>query len=484
VAPLCGSMAPGNLGWPVDARSNPTLKLRHQILILAIVPLILAVSAITALVIWQSTSLAETSIEAFESNMLKAKETELLNLTNLAISAIDEVYRNAGPDDEAAKDQVRSILTSLDYGEDGYFFVYDYNGNNIVHPRQTYRPGQNWLDLVDPDGDHVIANLIERAKEGGGLHQYKWEKPSQGVMADKLSFAVGLDKWRWMLGTGVYLDDVFAQTAVAKAELRDSIGRTFLIVMLIAVPSVLIVFATCMALNARERHMADSKLKQLTQRIVHTQEEERSRIARELHDGISQNLVGVRYAIDLARRKVTDGTPEAIGAIERGAAALNGAIKEVRRLSHDLRPRVLDDLGLAPALEALCHNFSERTGIITKLDCIDYASRPRIEPSTALYRVAQEALNNVERHSQASAVTITLSSPKGRITMVITDNGKGFAPPGKNAQPGGLGLRNMQERMAHFGGLLLIQSTPGETTLKAMLPRSASLAQSNLAEVA
>lgn len=457
------------------------MNLRHQIVALAIIPLILAISVITLLITWQSTQLAQTSIDTFEKNLLQAKESELLNLTNLAISAIDDVYQAAGPDDEAAKEEVRAILTQLDYGEDGYFFVYDYDGKNIVHPRQTYRPGQNWLDLVDPDGDHVIANLIQKAKEGGGLHQYKWEKPSAAAMADKLSFAVGLDKWRWMLGTGVYLDDVFAQTEAAKADLRASIGQTFLIVALIALPAVLVVFATCMLLNSRERRMADGKLKQLTQRIVDTQEEERSRLARELHDGISQNLIGVRYAIDLARRKASNDSTDAIGAIERGAQALNGAIKEVRRLSHDLHPRILDDLGLSPALQSLCHNFSERTGIEARLECSAFRARPNSEASTALYRVAQEALNNVERHAGATSVSVTLLSVKGRVHMLIEDNGKGFAG---EEHSGGLGLRNMQERMSHFDGLLLIQTTTSGTQLKAMLPKSACVSQAVVGEVA
>src|SRR3546814_20067044 len=105
--------------------------------------------------------------------MLTAKETELLNLTNLALSAIQEIYQAAGPDDEAAKERVRAILTALDYGEDGYFFVYDYEGNNIVHPRQTFRPGHNWLDLVDTDGDRVIANLSQPEERGVGQERGK-----------------------------------------------------------------------------------------------------------------------------------------------------------------------------------------------------------------------------------------------------------------------------------------------------------------------
>jgi two-component system, NarL family, sensor kinase len=452
------------------------VQLRYQIIALAIVPLILAILAITAFITWQSTTLAQSSIDTFERNMLKAKETELLNLTNLALSAIEDVYQHASADDEQAKERVRSILTSLDYGTDGYFFVYDYDGNNIVHPRQTFRPGHNWFDLVDPDGDKVIANLIAKAKEGGGLHQYKWEKPSSGEMADKLSFAAGLDKWRWMIGTGVYLDDVFAQTAAANADMRKNIRWTFMTVASIAVPAVLIVFATCILITLHERRLADRKLAALTQRVIDTQEEERARLARELHDGISQSLIGVRYSIDLASRKVENRMDDAAAAIKTGAKALNVAIKEVRRLSHELRPRLLDDLGLTPAIKSLAENFAERTGIHV---VVEAEARDVLKPeaSTAVYRITQEALTNIERHADASQVDIRLWEEGGRMRMTIIDNGRGFEAAQSTQDPkavGGLGLRNMQERMAHFGGILLIKSSDAGTMLTAMLPRSAN----------
>ena len=452
------------------------MTLRNQIIALAIVPLMIAILAITAFITWQSANLAKNSIDTFEQNMLKAKETEILNLTHLALSAIDQTYHDAGPNDAAAKEKVAAILTSLDYGKDGYFFVYDYDGNNIVHPRQSFRPGRNWLSLTDPDGDKVIAELIATAKSGGGLHHYKWQKPSTGLVADKLSFVVGLDKWHWVVGTGVYLDDVYAQTAAANASMRTNITWTFVVVALVAVPAVLVVFSTCMLLTFHERRMADGRLKQLTQRVIDTQEEERSRLSRELHDGVSQNLVGVRYAMDLAGRKVRNNGDDAALTIDRGVEALNGAIKEIRRLSHDLRPRVLDDLGLTAALEALSYSFAERTGIETRIDAAGFTDRMQPAASTALYRVAQEAFNNVERHSGATSLEVRLWSEKGRARMKITDNGTGF-DGAKDSAAGktGLGLRNMQERMAHFHGLLLLESLPTGTTLTAMLPKSANM---------
>jgi two-component system NarL family sensor kinase len=231
-----------------------------------------------------------------------------------------------------------------------------------------------------------------------------------------------------------------------------------------------------MLLNLRQQRLADGRLKELMQRIIDTQEEERLRIARELHDGISQNLVGVRFAIDLARRKVTPDNIGAVEAIGKGAAALNEAIKEVRRISHDLRPRVLDDLGLTAALESLISSFSERTGIAATLESVAFKNMLVPAARVALYRVAQEALTNIERHADATQVTIRFSSRDERVQMDVTDNGRGF--PAVQAEAGapaskGLGLRNMQERMTHFGGRLDVESSVKGTVLRAVLPITA-----------
>jgi two-component system NarL family sensor kinase len=453
------------------------MNLRQKILALSVLPLVLAILAITALVTSQSTQLARASIATFERNLLKAKESELLNLTNMAVSAIADIYQSADASDADAKRQVQAILSALDYGPDGYFFAYDYDGVNIVHPRQTFRQGQNWLGLTDPDGNRVIYNLIERAKEGGGLHQYKWEKPSTGQVADKLSWAVGLDKWRWMLGTGVYLDDVFAQTAAAEADLRSHIDGTFVIVAAITVPIVFAVFLASFVITLRERRLADSKLKELAQRVVDTQEEERARIARELHDGISQTMVAARYMLDLAATKVRAGSSDAAEVIERGRQGLNNAIKEVRRISHDLRPGVLDDLGLTAALEALTDSFAERTGVVVELKSVAFKNMILPEARTALYRVAQEALTNIERHANATKVRVVITSAGHGPQMLIEDDGQGFAHPPSGRSGRGLGLRNMQERMEHFGGSLEVRTTSKGTTLKARLPKSTYITQ-------
>ncbi len=458
------------------------MNFKPHVLLLATLTLIIAILAISFLVTSQSRNLARNGISTFEKNMLESKQSELVHYVHMAQSSISQIYENATPYDLEAQEQVKQILTTLSYSEDGYFFVYDFEGNNLVHPKQTFRIGKNWIDLTDPNGDRVIENLINVAKSGGGFHAYSWEKPSTSEVAEKLSYAVALPKWGWMLGTGLYVDDIVAQTASANSELKSSIDQTFFLVAIIALVTIIAVYIAGLWLNLRERTMNNNKLKDLTQRIIDTQEEERTRIARELHDGISQNLIGVRYVLDLAKYKVETNADDALATIERGATNLGTAIKEVRRISHDLRPGILDDLGLRAAIEELTKNFTQDTGIDVKVTSTPFKNLLPQDAKTALYRVAQEALTNIERHSKANKVTIAFTTdPKG-IAMIITDNGIGLERKNirdKNTKTVGLGLKNMQERMLNFSGSLTLSSDYKGTVLTAFLPRSVCITPSN-----
>jgi two-component system NarL family sensor kinase len=148
--------------------------------------------------------------------------------------------------------------------------------------------------------------------------------------------------------------------------------------------------------------------------------------------------------------------------LDKGIENLGTAISEVRRISRDLRPGVLDDLGLGPALKALTNDFGERTGIDTEFNTVVFRNRLDQEAKIALYRIAQEALTNIERHSGASHVAIDLRGHRKGATMRISDNGRGL-PSGSGQPGGGMGLRNMQERIEQLDGTLRILSSPGTT---------------------
>jgi two-component system NarL family sensor kinase len=282
-----------------------------------------------------------------------------------------------------------------------------------------------------------------------------------------VTYVIGLQDWRWALGTGIFIDDIRATVAAARAEVESRVERTFLYIGLIALAALLLVFFSGLFINIRERSMADAALKRLTQRIVDTQEEERGRVARELHDGISQILVSVRYALDLAERRLSMGDARAGDSLRKGIASLTTAIQEVRRISRDLRPGALDDLGLGPALKTLTDEFGSRTGISAELETVVFRNRLDDEAKIALYRIAQEALTNIERHADATEVHIRLFGHQRGATLRIQDNGNGFP---YDRAGGGLGLRNMQERVEHLGGTLRILSSDDGTTIEAEVP--------------
>ncbi len=461
--------------------SRFSLSYAQKLSLVAALPLILAMAIIAILVTVQARALADREIQALENQLIRAKKAELRNYVTQARNGFYFVYGNAAPDDEIAKQQVKQILAAMIYGREGFFFVYDYDGSNLVSPRQTERIGQNWMDETDSEGTYVVRDLINIARQGDGYLTHLWPKPSTGEEARMISYVTSFPSWQWAVGTGVFIDDVLATTAAARAEVEARVQRTFVYITVITLLAVLLVFGSGMVINIRERRLADAKLKRLTQRVFDAQEEERGRVARELHDGISQILVGVRFALDIARRRLKSGTSDtAEKSLDQGIENLATAISEVRRISRDLRPGVLDDLGLGPALKALTHDFEARTGVETTFNTVVFRNRLDQDSKIALYRIAQEALTNIERHSGATHVTVDLRGHRRGATLRVTDNGCGIPRETRETRGNqrGIGLRNMQERVEQLEGTLRITSSRGNeaegqttgTTVEATVP--------------
>lgn len=459
-------------GLPRPLRDQINISYGQKVFLLATMPLIVAVFLIFLVVTGQSRQLAEREIQALETQLIETKRAELKNYLSIARTAVVNTYGRAAPDDEDAKLAVTRELSAMLYGQDGYFFVFDYDGNNLVAPRQTYLIGKNWTGLTDLNGTSITDELIAIARTGGGYHSFDWPKPSTGATGRMIVYVNGLQDWRWAIGTGVFIDDILENVAVARADVETRIRTTSFYILGIAVAALLGVFMTGMVITVRERRLADAKLKELAQRIIDTQEEERGRVARELHDGISQMLVGVRYALELARRKL--GGDAGSSSLDKGIDGIGSTIQEVRRISRDLRPGVLDDLGLGPALQALTDDFSARTGINTDFETVVFRNRLDQDARIALYRVAQEALTNIERHAEALNVFMSLKGHHNGAMLRITDDGIGMTWPRPSRHTSaGLGLRNMQERIEQLDGSLRIISTrhiKSGTVIEAQVP--------------
>jgi len=176
------------------------MKLRQKILLLAVAPLAVAMLGIALAVRYQATALARHERALVEAAYLQSKETELRHYVDLAQSAIAPMVQS-GRTDDATRQAAMQALARLDYGPDGYFFLYDLQGRNLMHPRQPELVGQDLWLMRDPQGALTIQKLVMAAKAGGGSVRYMWQKPSSKQTVPKLGYVVAVPGWNWMLGT-------------------------------------------------------------------------------------------------------------------------------------------------------------------------------------------------------------------------------------------------------------------------------------------
>ncbi len=229
-----------------------------------------------------------------------------------------------------------------------------------------------------------------------------------------------------------------------------------------------------------ESQIMQKKLRQLTRQIIYAQEEERKKISRELHDEVVQTLVGINVELAALGKGASNGLLTLRARIAQTQKLVTHSVNTVHRFARELRPAVLDDLGLVPALRAFCANLATRQRFKT-----EFVSCPGVEAlagreRTVLFRVAQEALTNIARHAKASRVTIRFSERAGMVRMEVSDDGRSFpvAEVLQAKNPRRLGLVGMRERVEMVGGTFEIVSQPGRgTTVSATVPLVAERAK-------
>jgi len=220
----------------------------------------------------------------------------------------------------------------------------------------------------------------------------------------------------------------------------------------------------CQDITEKKQH--EELLRELPKRIMDAQESERRRVARELHDGVSQVLASVKFRIQMIERKITHADNVVVQEIARTKELLDETTQDIWRICQALRPSVLDDVGLAAAIRSVVDDFQERTRVETSLTCPESSMLPS-EIELALFRIVQETLTNIEKHAKASELHLKLTCGNGHAILCIQDNGIGFDPQklGSNrSQRKGLGLYHMKERASYINGMFTIRSVLGEGT--------------------
>jgi len=236
------------------------------------------------------------------------------------------------------------------------------------------------------------------------------------------------------------------------------------------------------ALKKSERHYSEllqksdlmqEQLRRLSRQILQAQEEERREISRELHDVIAQTLTGINVRLAALAKTAAHDTKGLDRNIARTQRLVEKSVNIVHQFARELRPAVLDDLGLIPALHSFMKTFTTRTGVRASLTAFAEVEQLDTARRTVLFRVAQEALTNVARHAKASRVDVSIRKLPGHICMKIKDDGRSFQMERiiQSRCRKHLGLLGMRERLEMIGGRLSVESAPGKgTAIEAQIP--------------
>jgi PAS domain S-box-containing protein len=225
--------------------------------------------------------------------------------------------------------------------------------------------------------------------------------------------------------------------------------------------------------RTQELNAANENLRELSGRLLQLQDEERRRIARELHDSVGQLLAAISMNTETIKAESEKLSPAAAEALFHNSRMVDEILGQIRTISHLLHPPLLDEAGLASALDWYVNGFSQRSNIEVSLDMPNELGRLSRELELTIFRVVQESLTNIHRHSGSTTASIQITCDDGRLSLQIRDTGKGMSPTKAIALKtgaSGVGLRGMRERLAQVGGDLTLQSDGNGTLVTAILP--------------
>ncbi len=289
--------------------------------------------------------------------------------------------------------------------------------------------GARLKDLVHPDDVPVFQQLLEGARAGASEGEVRLRKMDESILDARLSLTT---LSRDGSVTGVLVTDLTTEKANAE----------------------------------------------LVSRIQRLQDEERRSIARELHDSVGQLLAAITMSLASARTEASTSSSSVAAMLDDSSVMVAQVSREIRTISHLLHPPLLDVAGLCSAIRWYVDGFSERSHIGVELDMASDLGHLSNDTEIAVFRVVQECLTNVYRHSGSNTCSLKLERQQDVLRLEVRDSGHGMPKPVNGIRPSGLGLRGMEERLRQLGGNLEIQSTESGTTIIASLPVAETSAES------
>ncbi len=220
------------------------LKLTPKLLMLALLPLLVVVTAVMLIVRMEMVAMGDLEVQRIREDMMAAKQLELKNYVEQSLTALKPLLEDSALSDAEKREGATAILTAIRFGADGYMFAYDMNGVNTAHGANPKLIGTDMTGAKDPNGLMVVKELIDAARSGRGYLEYVWAKPGGG-QAPKLSYTLMLPAFNWAVGTGFYIDDIDMAVAQKEADIKEGINSTLLLIALSSLALIIVVALVC-----------------------------------------------------------------------------------------------------------------------------------------------------------------------------------------------------------------------------------------------
>ncbi|WP_169717481.1 cache domain-containing protein [Comamonas serinivorans] len=408
---------------------------------------------------------AHAQRELMLSTTRMSQERELRQLVEVAKTVIHRMADQPG-DVQALQRHALAILAELDLGHNGYFFVYDAQGELMLDPAQMRLQG---VDFCDPEanGSQQARQLLLTAQQGGGMVRYDWRHPASQTQAKKMSYVAPVGRWGWTIGTGIYENDAIQHFEAIGQQARKGLMRTFEITLIVGLITIFLVVAFSYGFH---RHIF-STFNQKIAHLIQNEQKHQHHVARELHDGVLQVMSSAKYLLESAQLCAPPSHPPSKqqALMDRALRQLGMALVDVRHLAHGLHHNPLQH-GLVPALSQLL-DTARALGFKARLHVDGTADTLSQAMQLDLHRIAQEAVANAQAHSGGKRLDLHLRVGPRQVQLDVIDDGRGMhdagAPQGGER---GMGLRNMVERAAQHDGQVQWLDAPQGTHVRVQLP--------------
>lgn len=440
-------------------------------------------------------------VQSYTERLYEVRKAELRRIVEMGLAGIgpqrDLTRTSAMSAEEIRRDAaitLRELTFHYRLGEN-YLFMVTNSGVVLVQPFQPEIEFTNQFDMLDVNGEPLVQEMIAVANgpDGEGYVEYRYPPPGGDTPERKISYVVAIPEWDALIGAGMYLDDIDAdnrQYVITSMLLALGVFLLIFSIIMVALRPTAVSYNTLLTLfeevqrnpgtlpdvpadqfrEGSEAWRLLSGFQIMLERLERTQKAreeaalaERSRLARELHDAVSQTLFSASLIADVLPRLWERSPDLAHERLHELRELTRGALGEMRTLLVELRPAALVKADLTELISQLADAIVGRARLPVDVT-FEGDIAPPVDVKIALYRITQEALNNIVKHARASEAALTLKATEGGgILLRIEDDGRGFDPDGVSAGSFGLGI--MEERTTAIGADLQIESQPGQGTI-------------------